>query len=91
MTTKEKIPEQTLCECGNWARAVDLNYLTNHHPNCPNYNDSLIDVWKIGDGPSCYFDNESDALAEPIDSDMKVVKMQMHREVFERLPEFEGF
>lgn len=90
-----------MCDiCENWERVEDpyrirtrkgIPLVTNHHPNCPHYNDSLMDVWKVGDKPCCYFDNENEAMAEPIDSDMTVVKEKMHREVFECLPEFDGF
>lgn len=90
-----------MCEiCQNWERVEDpykirsregLPLATNHHPNCPHYNDSLMDVWMVGEGPALYFDNEKDALAEPIDPDMKVIKITMHREVFTNLPEFHGF
>lgn len=86
---------RSLCECVNWARAVNLKYLTNHHPNCPHYNDSLMDVWKVTvDGVSCYVDNEQDARETAGDEqrdDITVTKEKMHREVFEHLPEFEGF
>ena len=83
------------CACINWARIVDLKYLTNHHPGCPRYSDSLITVWKVTiDGVSCYVDNEQDARDTAGDEqrdDIIVTKEQMHREVFEHLPEFEGF
>lgn len=94
------------CEiCQNWARTDDpykirsrgtnLPLLTNHHPNCPHYNDSLMDVWKVTDGSSrCYLDNEEDAKAvagESEESPHSITKEKMHREIFENLPEFEGF
>lgn len=86
---------RSLCECVNWARAVNLKYLTNHHENCPHYNDSLMDVWKVTvDGVSCYVDNEQDARETAGDEqrdDITVTKEKMHREVFDHLPEFEGF
>src|SRR5688572_12638945 len=54
--------QNTPCPCANWARSINLKYLTNHHPNCPHYNDSLMDVWKVSDGNSSYYhDNEKDA------------------------------
>lgn len=65
--------------------------MANHHPNCPHYNDSLIDVWKVTvDGRSCYVDNEQDALDTVGDSG-SVSKEKMHKEIFNHLPEFEGF
>lgn len=87
-----------LCACVNWARALDLKYMTNHHPDCPHYNDSLMDVWKVSDGSSDYFhDNEAGALRDmKADEEcgvtgLTITKTRMHREVFEHLPEFEGF
>lgn len=80
-----------LCECAQWCRAMDLAYATDHHPDCPHYNDSLIDVWKVTvDGVSCYTDNEQDA-GDTAGKDIIVVALKMHREVFKHLPEFEGF
>lgn len=96
-----------MCEiCQNWARADISPYkirrrdgtplVTEHHPNCPHYNDSLMDVWKVThDGQSCYMDNERDAN-DAADADVggdtiSIVKERMHREVFENLPEFDGF
>lgn len=81
------------CECVNWARSIDLKYLTNHHPKCSRYNDSLIDVWKVTDGTSTFYtEYEEDAKMECVEmEDVKIEKTKMHREVFENLPEFEGF
>ena len=55
--------------------------------------DSLIDVWKVTDGgTSCYFDNEQGARSSFDDeSGLTITKIKMHREIFERLPEFDGF
>lgn len=91
------------CECKNWARAESpykfstrsgIPLVTNHHPNCPHYSDSLMDVWKTTvDGVSAYTDNEQDAK-DLFGDDWKnatVTKEKMHREIFENLPEFEGF
>lgn len=86
---------RSLCECANWARAVNLKYLTNHHPNCSHYNDSLIDVWKMTvNGVSAYMDNEQDVIdccQEEFEDETTIIKEKMHHEVFEHLPEFEGF
>jgi hypothetical protein len=66
--------------------------MPNHHPNCPRYNDSLIDVWKVTlGGVTAYNLNEQDARDCVGDSEMVVEQVKMHREVFEQLPEFEGF
>ena len=90
------------CECLNWPRGITpekwygrsvhgVPLLANHHPNCQHYNDSLIDVWKVTvDERSCYVDNEQGALDTVGDSGL-VSKEKMHKEVFEHLPEFEGF
>ncbi len=93
------------CECHNWARTLDpykiktrtgIPLVTNHHENCPHYNDSLMDVWKVTHGgTSCYVDNEQDANdtagAETSGDTVSIVKIKMHREIFENLPEFDGF
>jgi len=82
---------RSLCECVTWARAVDLKYLTNHHPNCPHYNDSLIDVWKMTvNGVSAYME-VIDCCQDEFEDETTITKEKMHPEVFEHLPEFEGF
>jgi hypothetical protein len=91
-----------MCEiCQNWARdgrdslKIGGNLLLpNHHPNCPHYNDSLVDVWKVTlDSVTCYVDNETDATETAGQDEPKpaIVKEKMHREVFDNLPEFDGF
>lgn len=93
-----------MCDiCQNWERithfykfktAEGIPLITNHHPDCPHYNDSLMDVWKVTlDGGSCYVGNEQDARdtagdEEPLPT---VTQEKMHREIFENLPEFGGF
>jgi hypothetical protein len=85
-------------ECHTWAKAQTLDSKDPqplHHPRCKHYNDSLIDVWRIsltGEKGGCVVDKEADALdmtAE--DPDLTVTKTKMHKEVFENLPEFQGF
>ena len=85
--------EAGLCECAHWARSINPKYLTNHHENCPRYNDSLMDVWKVSDGSaSFYVENEQDARHEMAGcEDLTISQVKIHREVFEHLPEFEGF
>jgi len=92
------------CECVNWCRD-DIKIVcgkplaTNHHPNCPHYNDSLMDVWKValvGTLACCYVETEQDAKdmagQEAIEGDEAIItKEKMHREIFENLPEFDGF
>lgn len=83
-----------MCEiCQNWARQDGK--LTNHHPNCPRYNDSLIDVWKITiDASICYCLSEQDAretAGDGQDIEVKNHMEKMHREIFDALPEFQGF
>lgn len=96
---------RNLCECVNWCRVIGPPYnlrgryglplFTNHHPNCPHYNDSLIDVWKMTvNGVSAYMDNEqdvTDCCQDELEDETTVTKEKMHREVFTNLPEFEGF
>jgi hypothetical protein len=95
------------CECSNWPRGInenpiyagmksadDVPLLPNHHPNCQHYNDSLIDVWMVAvDGVYSITDNEQDAKETAFDNEDRAVieQTQMHREVFENLPEFDGF
>jgi len=93
------------CECQHWARAVVSPYnlksadgiplVTNHHENCPHYNDSLMDVYKVAvDGfGACYVEQLQDAMDYAgEDEEMATIEaVKMHREVFENLPEFEGF
>jgi len=94
----------TLCECSSWCRgnvAAPYNIrrrdcvplITNHHPKCNHYNDSLIDVWKLTcDGQSVYLDDEQDAIDYmQDDAEITITKEKMHREIYENLPEFEGF
>ena len=83
-----------MCEiCQNWAR-VD-GKPTDHSPNCPYYNDSLIDVWKVTfDGVTCYVANEQDARETAGDEQndyITVTQEKMHREIFNQMPEFPGF
>lgn len=88
-----------MCECVNWARdgrdtlAIGGKLLIpNHNPNCPRYNDSLMDVWRVTDGHStCYVDNAQDANDTAGEEKVKVTLEKMHREIFNNLPEFEGF
>jgi hypothetical protein len=57
---------------------------------CPHYNDSLIDVWKVSyDGQSYYTDREPST--DELEDGETVTKEKMHKEVFDQLPEFEGF
>lgn len=74
--------------CITWCRIDGM--ITNHHPNCEYVNESLIDVWKVSNGSSYYYtDNEAEAKE---DSDECVItSRKMHREIYENLPEFDGF
>ena len=71
--------------------------MTNHHPNCPHVDDSLIDTWTMSDGYSGVTLDNWDAIRIELESaaenDMKmtVVFARMHKEVFDALPEFQGF
>jgi len=66
---------------------------TNHHLNCPHYNDSLMDVWKVTDGTSTYYsENEADVREEAAEYEgLEISKTKIHREIYENLPEFDGF
>ena len=65
---------------------------TNHHRNCPRYNDSLMDVWVVVvDGVKCVVDNEADARETAgTDGGAVVTQRKMHKEVFDNLRDFEG-
>jgi hypothetical protein len=79
------------CECKNWCRAeVDPKAITNHHPWCKHYNDSLIDVWLVEFG-GIFYVSDHEPTADEITGGETVTKEKMHRELFEQLPEFEGF
>lgn len=85
----------SICECTQWARTGISHYpnlkscdglslLTNHHENCPHYNDSLMDVWKeTVDGITVYSEHSLVSESE--------TKIKMHREILENLTEFGGF
>jgi hypothetical protein len=93
--------EQTTCECRNWARdgrdafkCGDRLLVPNHHPNCDHYNDSLMDVYKVTvGGVSAYNEHLQDArdTAGDDEPEATIERVKMHREVFDNLPEFEGF
>lgn len=75
-----------------WARIYDGTHDkgTNHHPNCPKVDESLIDVWHIEcEHGSYYLDYEP--RPEDLEDDQIAVKGRMHRELYDRLPEFSGF
>lgn len=83
-------PDFMQCGCRGWARIQRLDRITNHHERCPHYNDSLIDVWKISDGHLYYYtDNANDIYEEG--AGLIVTKEKIHKEIFENLPEFNGF
>ena len=82
--------------CLNWCRTDGSK--TNHHPNCEHVDASLIDVWRVSSGGSSYVTHdEADAKEASIcytDDEhwpVTVTKEKMHREIYEQLPEFEGF
>lgn len=67
--------------------------MTNHNPRCEYVNDSLINVWKVSDGQSSYYDeDEARARNEAENCDgITIIKIKMHREIYDNLPEFSGF
>lgn len=89
-TSKGSVPELVvLCECRNWARLNDgvEDKGTDHHPRCPRVDDSLIDVWRVSyDGESYVIDREPDNNPQET-----VTRERMHREIYDNLPEFNGF
>jgi hypothetical protein len=74
----------------NWCRECNPHEpQTNHHPRCEYVNETLIDVWRVSLDGTSYFTDE-----QPNKDDTEgvtVAKLQMHREVYEHLPEFAGF
>jgi len=78
------------CQCQNWARAglTQMGYFTDHHPKCEHFNDSLIDVFKVELDGTVYL---SDEPPTDLTGEETVTKTTIHKEVYDRLPEFEGF
>lgn len=74
--------------CLNWCRADGS--MTNHHPSCEYVDESLIDVWRVSfDGASYVTDREP--TDEETSEGETVTRERMHREIYEQLPEFNGF
>ena len=69
--------------------------MTNHHPNCEHVDASMIDVWKAElYGSSFIAESEELVRREAADNpegEIKISKIRMHREIYENLPEFNGF
>ena len=87
-------------KCMTWCRddvrliGTRLKPMTNHHPRCEHVDASLIDVWKVSDGSSSFYtDNEAEARSMSLDDGpaLTVTAEKMHREIYENLPEFDGF
>jgi len=84
--------------CLSWCRP-SLFSMTNHHPQCEHVDKSLIDVWEVNlDGRSYVTNSEKDAndnllllLEDDPDCGVRINKLRMHREIYENLPEFDGF
>ena len=79
------------CLCRNWCRTVNLEYLTNHHERCEHYDDSLISVWRVEYDGLSYVTDEEPEWGKDLEGGETVTKDVMHKEVYEQLPEFEGF
>lgn len=81
------------CECLKWCRGYSSDFFANHHRDCPKYNDSLIDVWKVEiDGSHYWTDKEGDIQPEEREDPLCIItKERRHREWYEQLPEFQGF
>lgn len=85
--------------CMSWCRS-DLRWengklmpMTNHHPRCEHVDASLIDVWKVSDGSTSYYDEDEVAANNEGENcdDITITKIKMHREIYDNLPEFDGF
>jgi len=75
--------------CINWRRSINPRIpMTNHHPNCEYVDKSLIDVWRVSYDGGHYFSDQ-----EPLTTHQRetITKEKMHREIYEHLPEFNGF
>ena len=88
------------CPCVSWCRSEMSPYpgrsrdgiplVTNHHPRCDLYNDSLIDVWRVSyDG--AWYHTDLPPTADELTGEETVTQEKMHRECYDQLPEFEGF
>lgn len=80
------------CDCRTWARIYDgiHDKGTNHHPRCQRVDDSLIDVWRVEYDGAHYYETSEPDRAEMHPEEV-LTKERMHRELFDRLPEFAGF
>lgn len=75
--------------CVRWARAINLNEpMTNHHPRCEHVAASLIEVWRVSYDGGSYVIDKPPLTTHPRET---VTTEKMHREIYERLPEFQGF
>lgn len=93
--------KSNICECLNWARdgrdylRVGENILIpNHHPNCGHYKDSLMDVYKVTIGGISAYNERLQGAKDTAGDDepeATIERIKMHREIFEALPEFDGF
>jgi hypothetical protein len=81
--------------CHLWARGVTPNEpMTLHHPRCSHVDDSLIDVWRYTwEGESYVMDRapSADEQREAQESEVRITRERMHREIYEQLREFAGF
>ena len=78
--------------CENLTRFFDLTKpQTNHHPRCEHVDKSLIDVWRVtyDDGGFFITDQKPEDLYD--ESEYIITQEKMHREIYDQLPEFEGF
>jgi len=87
------------CQCVNWCRvSADYNgrskdglpLFTDHHPGCEHYNDSLIKVFKVEYDGQRYYTKEKPTKEETDEGEI-VTEAMMHSEIFDQLPEFNGF
>jgi len=82
----------TACRCLGWAR-VD-GRMTNHHPDCENFEE--LRYVKVSCGGGSYVIPLSDIQNishefEDDDTELALTVVKMTREEYDRLPEFSGF
>lgn len=87
------------CECISWCRIHNdytgyskdgIMLVTDHHENCKHYNDSLIEVYKVEYDGEYFYDTVCPDENE-LEEGTTIKKVNIHKEIYEQLPEFSGF
>jgi hypothetical protein len=80
--------------CMSWCRD-DVRFVdgkpqpgTNHHPRCEYVDASLIDVWRVSYDGGSYVSDRAPMTTHQRET---ITREKMHREIYENLPEFQGF